>query len=65
MSSNNNLIDNQITMDLNLNKYQGYLFKKRKLMGYRKYFVVLYMGNIIYYKNGYTYKFDRIHIRKI
>lgn len=51
----NHLINSKTDKPIELNdlrKYQGYLLKKRrKMLGFRKHFVVLYMGNIIYYKN--------------
>ncbi|CAF0709040.1 unnamed protein product [Brachionus calyciflorus] len=35
----------------NHRKYQGFLLKKRKFLGYKEYFVVLNKGYIIYYSN--------------
>ena len=35
----------------NNRKYEGFLLKKRKFLGYKEYYVVLIKGNIIYYQN--------------
>lgn len=44
---------NEIAVQSNIRKYQGYLLKKKKVVGFKPYFVVLYRGNLIYYKNEY------------
>ena len=35
----------------NWRKYEGFLLKKRKFLGYKEYYVVLNKGSIIYYSN--------------
>ena len=38
----------------NWRKYEGFLLKKRKFLGYKEYYVVLNKGCIIYYQNKYS-----------
>lgn len=40
----------------NNRKYQGYLLRKRKFLGFKEYFVVLNKGYMIYYSNEYVFK---------
>ena len=37
------------------NEHEGYLVKRTKLVGFKKYFVVLKEGQIIYYSNEYVF----------